>query len=80
MATKKEGGKNRKIGRHSRNPSSKMQAQRSAKNKAKRIAAAGKKATSHICPKYHNPKRTKVGNLLWDLVRWRGKTEMVFCA
>lgn len=39
MADKaKQGGKNRKFGRHARNPSSKLQAQRTARNKEKRIA------------------------------------------
>lgn len=36
--SKKEGGKNRKFGRHARNPSSAMQAKRTERNKAKRIA------------------------------------------
>lgn len=35
-ASKKEGGKNRKIGRHSRAPSNTGQKQRTARNKAKR--------------------------------------------
>jgi hypothetical protein len=35
-------GKGRKFGRHARNPSSKNQAYRSARNKAKNIAAAPK--------------------------------------
>lgn len=47
----KEGGKNKKIGRHSRNPSSKLQAQRSNRNKDKRIARAPKGSVGHFCPK-----------------------------
>lgn len=35
-ANQKQGGKNRKLGRHSRNPSSKMQAARTLRNKARR--------------------------------------------
>lgn len=40
MASKKEGGKNRKIGRHARNPSSANQAKRSERNKARNIKRA----------------------------------------
>lgn len=37
-ANQKQGGKNRKLGRHSRNPSSKLQAARTLANGKKRIA------------------------------------------
>lgn len=52
----KQGGKNAKFGRHGRNPSSKLQAVRSARNKAKRIARAvklyGKASIGHTCPRH----------------------------
>ena len=41
---KKDGTNGKKIGRHGRNPSSKMQAIRSAANKARRIKAASSKS------------------------------------
>lgn len=47
-----QGGKNRKFGRHGRNPSSKLQATRSARNKARNIAKHGKGSHGHVCPKH----------------------------
>lgn len=41
MSKKSDGTNGKKIGRHGRNPSSKMQASRSAANKRKRIAKFG---------------------------------------
>lgn len=49
--SKKTGGNSAKIGRHSRNPSSKLQAARSARNKAAAVKRAGK-AAGHICPRH----------------------------
>ncbi len=46
----KTGGKNRKFGRHARNPSSKLQKQRSERNKARNIAAHPKDCHGHVCP------------------------------
>lgn len=44
--------KGRKFGRHrDRNPSSRLQAQRTNRNKARRIAAAPKGSVGHVCPK-----------------------------
>ncbi len=47
-----QGGKNRKFGRHGRNPSSKLQRTRSDRNKARNIAAHGKGSHGHVCPKH----------------------------
>ncbi len=52
MASKQAGGKNRKFGRHARNPSSKLQRTRSDRNKARNIAAAPKGSHGHVCPKH----------------------------
>jgi hypothetical protein len=73
-ASKKDGGKNRKFGRHSRNPSSVNQPKRTERNRAKRAAKshALKINTSHVCPPHNDPKRSKEGRQRWDFVQWRG--------
>lgn len=77
MATKKEGGKNKKIGRHSRNPSSQHQAKRTERNKDKRAQRL-----------VHNPSKTnrhmlhgvsKQGRMLWGTVEFRGVRIRVYC-
>lgn len=75
MASKKEGGKNRKIGRHSRNPSSQQQAKRTERNKAHRA-----EKLVHIPP--HKPNNAKVapsGRHIWGFVEFRGKRVRVTC-
>lgn len=73
-AGKKEGGKNRKFGRHARNPSSVNQARRTERNKAKRA-----QKIVHNPPKHNDPKRTKDGRHLWTFVQWRGTRVRVEC-
>lgn len=77
MATKKEGGKNKKIGRHSRNPSSQHQAKRTERNKDKRVQRL-----------VHNPSKTnrhmlhgvsQQGRMLWGTVEFRGVRIRVYC-
>jgi len=84
MATKKDGGKNRKFGRHARNPSSVNQARRTERNKDRRIAAnpqgrcrEGKSPTPS--PKYNNPRLSASGKHLWAYVEFRGVRELVYC-
>lgn len=81
MASKKDGGKNRKFGRHSRNPSSAMQATRAERNRAKRAAKshALKINTSHVCPPHHDPKTSKEGRARWVMIEWRGIRQRVGC-
>lgn len=55
-ASKKEGGKNRKIGRHSRNPSSKLQKLRTERNKARRLAALKARKVSQGQNNYPKPR------------------------
>lgn len=73
MAQKQKGGA--KFGRNrDRNPSSRMQKMRTAKNKAKRA-----QKVVHTPPKVNDPKHSKGGNLRWAVVSWRGRDERVYC-
>lgn len=74
----KQGGSNRKFGRHARNPSSQNQAKRTERNKARRA-----QSIVHVPPPYNQHAltgRSKGGNLLWDTIEFRGKRERVYCA
>ena len=73
-SSKKEGGKNRKIGRHSRNPSSCNQAKRTERNKAKRA-----QKVVRTPPKHNNPATTSTGRHVWVETVFRGKRERVYC-
>lgn len=89
MASKKEGGKNRKIGRHSRNPSSANQAKRTERNKAAALArakAANPKGLGHTIPEryrqgnqhmLHSPQDTRYG---WRTLEFRGQRTRVYFA
>jgi hypothetical protein len=80
---KKEGGKNRKIGRHGRNPSSINQAKRTERNKAHRIKIANPKGIGHIPPKYSRfalVGRSTSGKYLWMTLCFRGKRTRVYCS
>lgn len=77
MASKKEGGKNRKFGRHARNPSSANQAKRTERNKAERA-----QKTVHIPARTSHELRklNKAGNLVYDTIEFRGVRQRVYCA
>lgn len=78
MANKKEGGKNRKIGRHARGGSSINQAKRTERNKAKRA-----QPIVHTPPAYGRHAlsgRSKAGTALWMTVEFRGRRERVYCS
>ena len=74
MANAKEGGKNKKIGRHARNASSKMQAKRTEANKKARV-----QKVAHIPSPYWDPKRDRFGNIRWIEITFHGKRERVHC-
>lgn len=74
----KQGGSNRKFGRHGRNPSSQNQAKRTERNKARRA-----QRIVHTPPKYGQHALTGVaasGKTLWQTTTFRGKRERVYCA
>lgn len=73
MAQKQKSGA--KFGRNrDRNPSSKMQKMRTARNKAKRA-----QKVVHTPAKINDPKFSKGGVQRWVMVSWRGTEQRVYC-
>lgn len=73
MSAKQKSGA--KFGRNrDRNPSSKMQKLRTARNKAKRA-----QKVVHTPAQVNDPKFSKGGNQRWMMVSWRGTEQRVYC-